>query len=180
MGLVRGGQLRGTRPLPLGKQPVLGIGQSTIFVGSAEQFQIRALSKRGDSLGTLLRRETPMSVTRADIRDAIEHEIANRGESSRADIESAYAEMALPSTLPAYTDLRVDTEDLVWVRSYPRGSPMSVRWSVFNARGTLVAEIDLPTHLEVFEIGPEYVLGRYLDPADAIPQVRLYRLRRGR
>jgi hypothetical protein len=177
-GLVRDGQLRGTRPLPLGKQPVLGIGRSAIFLGSADQFQILALSSRGESIGTLRRGETPMAVTRADIRDAIGREIANRGESSRKDVEAAYAEMTLPATLPAYTDLRVDTEDLVWVRSYPRGSPSSVRWSVFDAKGTLAAEINLPTHLEVFEIGANYVLGRYLDPAEAIPQVRLYHFKR--
>jgi hypothetical protein len=178
--LVRDGRLRGTRPLPLGKQPVLGIGQAAIFVGSAEQFRIHALSKSGEKLGTLARREAPIAVTRADIRNAIEGEIANRGESARTDVESAYAEMALPSTLPAYTDLRVDAEDLVWVRAYPRGAPAAVRWSVFNTRGTLVAEIDVPTHLEVFEIGTDYVLGRYLDPAEAIPQVRLYQLTRSR
>jgi hypothetical protein len=119
-----------------------------------------------------------MAVTRADIRDAIEREIANRGESSRKDVEAAYAEMSFPATLPAYTDLRVDTEDLVWVRSYPRGSPISVRWSVFDPKGTLIAEVDLPTHIEVFEIGADYVLGRFLDPAEAVPQVRLYHLKR--
>ena len=118
-----------------------------------------------------------MPVTRNDVREAIEREIANRGESSRADVEAAYAEMTLPATLPAYTDLRVDSEDLVWVRSYPRGSPASVQWSVFDSKGRNVAVIALPTHLEVFEIGVDYVLGRYLDPAEAIPQVRLYRFK---
>lgn len=177
-GLVRNGQLRGTRPLPLGKQPVLGIGRSTIFVGSGDRFEVHALNSRGDSIGTILRRETPLPVTRNDIREAIEREVANRGESSRTDVEAAYAEMTLPATLPAYTDLRVDSEDLVWVRSYPRGSPASVQWSVFDSKGRNVGEIALPTHLEVFEIGGDYVLGRYLDPTDAIPQLRLYRFKR--
>ena len=177
-GLVRDGQLRGTRPLPLGKQPILGIGRSAIFVGSGDRFEIHALNSRGDSIGTLLRRESPMPVTRTDIREVIEREIANRGESSRTDVEAAYAEMTLPATLPAYTDLRVDSEDLVWVRSYPRGSPASVQWCVFDSKGRNVAEIPLPTNLEVFEIGVDYVLGRYLDPAEAIPQIRLYRLNR--
>lgn len=177
-GLVRDRQLRGTRPLPLGKQPVLGIGGSTIFLGSADRFQIRAVNRAGEAIATLDRVETPMAVTRADIRDAMEREIANRGESSRKGVEAAYAEMSFPATLPAYTDLRVDAEDRVWVRPYPRGSPASVRWSVFDAKGTLVAEIDLPTHLEVMEIGADYVLGRYLDPAEAIPQVRLYQFKR--
>jgi hypothetical protein len=119
-----------------------------------------------------------MAVMKADIQEAIEREIANRGESSRKDVEAAYAAMKFPTTLPAYTDLRVDSNNLVWIRPYPRGSPTSVRWSVFDPKGALVSEVDLPTHLEVFEIGADYVLGRYLDPAEAIPQVRLYHFKR--
>jgi hypothetical protein len=179
-GLVRDKQLRGTRPLPLGQQPVLGIGRSQIYVGGADRFQIRALSRSGQAINTLQRPEPPLAVTKTDIRDEIEREIANRGESSRKSVEEAYAEMTFPTTLPAYTSLIVDSDDFVWVRPYPRGSPQSVRWSVFDSKGVLVAEVDVPTHLELFEIGPEYVLGRYLDPVEAIPQVRLYRLTRAK
>jgi len=177
-GLVVDNQFRGTRPLPLGKQPVLGIGESAIFIGSADRFQIRVVSRTGETIAALQRAEPPIAVTRTDIQEAIEREIANRGESSRKDVEAAYAAMNFPATLPAYTDLRVDSENLVWIRPYPRGSPTSVRWSVFDPKGVLVAEVDLPTHLEVFEIGTDYVLGRYLDPAEAIPQVRLYHFKR--
>ena len=35
-------------------------------------------------------------------------------------------------------------------------------------------------YLEVYEIGNDYVLGRYFDPEEAIPQVKLYVLRRER
>jgi hypothetical protein len=177
-GVVVDNQLRGTRPLPLGKQPVLGISESAIFLGSADRFQVRAVSRTGESVATLQRAETSTGVTEADIQEAIEREIANRGESSRKDVEAAYAAMNFPSTLPAYTDLRVDSADWVWIRPYPRGNPTSVTWSVFDPKGALVAELDMPTHLEVFEIGTDYVLGRYLDPAEAIPQVRLYHFKR--
>jgi hypothetical protein len=38
----------------------------------------------------------------------------------------------------------------------------------------------MPKHLEVYEIGRDYVLGRYLDPDESVPLVRMYRLTRGR
>jgi hypothetical protein len=177
-GSVRDGRIRGTRPLPLGKQPVLGIGRSQVYVGSADRFQIRALGFSGRVAAVLQRPEPPVSVSKSDVRSEIEREIANRGEAARPGVERAYAEMVLPSTLPAYTSLIVDADDFVWVRPYPRGSAPSLRWSVFDSKGISVAEIDVPTHLEVFEIGHDYVLGRYLDPLEAIPQVRLYRLGR--
>jgi hypothetical protein len=31
----------------------------------------------------------------------------------------------------------------------------------------------------VYEVGSDYVLGRYLDLEEAVPEVRMYRVRRG-
>ncbi|HEX6050496.1 MAG TPA: hypothetical protein VFZ21_14550 [Gemmatimonadaceae bacterium] len=57
-----------------------------------------------------------------------------------------------------------------------KGSGSStVAWRVFDRDGATVAVVDLPVHLAVFEIGADYLLGRYLDPEESIPQVRLYR-----
>ena len=53
-----------------------------------------------------------------------------------------------------------------------------VTWRVFGRSGSPVAHVELPTHLTGFEIGSDYVLGRYLDPDESIPQVRVYRLTR--
>jgi hypothetical protein len=177
-GLVRDNQLRGTRPLPLGRQPVLGIGQSKIYVGSAERFELRAVSRANQTTTIIQRAESPLAVTKSDVRDAMEREIGNRGESARKGVEDAYAEMTFPATLPAYTDLLVDSEDLIWVRHFPRGTESAARWSVFDSAGALRAEVEVPIYLEVLEIGAGYVLGRYLDPQTAVPQVRLYQLKR--
>ncbi len=177
-GLMTDNQFRGTRPLPLGKQPVLGIAGSTILVGSADRFLVRMVGQTGQPLGTLQRPSAPLAVTPSDVQYAIDLEVANSGENNRPRIQRAYAAMTFPKTLPAYTTIMVDANDLVWVRPYPRGAQSVVRWSVFDTKGALVAEVDLPTLLEVYEIGNDYVLGRYLDPAMETPQVRMYRLNR--
>ena len=44
--------------------------------------------------------------------------------------------------------------------------------------GRVRATIALPAALEVYEIGRDYVLGRYIDADAAVPEVRLYRLMR--
>ena len=74
----------------------------------------------------------------------------------------------------------VDDADFVWVRPFARPGATSVQWSVFSPVGSLAAEVLVPVHLEVFEIGHDYMVGRYFDPDEAIPQVRVYRLERGR
>ena len=80
--------------------------------------------------------------------------------------------------MPAYSAFRVDAMDLLWVKDYPRASSKTVRWSVFGSDGTLVGRVMLPSTLEVFEIGRDYILGRFVDVEVAIPQVHLYALTR--
>ena len=177
-GQVHDNRIVGSRPLPLGKQPVVGIGRARAYVGSGDRFQVKVFDLTGKPLSVLQRTETAVAVSRADIRDEIERSVANGGEARRAQIERSYADITFPSTLPAYTHLMVDAEDHVWVRGFPRGASPTVRWTVFAPTGAPAAEVQLPAHLEVFEIGRDYVLGRYLDPTEAVPQVRLYRLTR--
>lgn len=177
-GQVHEERVVGTRPLPLGKEPVIGIGRSHVYVGSADRFEIRAFLLDGSPSHVLRRSEPPAAVTPAHIQDLIELEVAVAGEARRGGITRDLDGMDLPSTLPAYTHLVVDSEDLVWVRPFPLRDSSTVRWSVFAPTGALVAEVPVPTFLAVFEIGRDYLLGRYLDPEEAVPHVRVYRLHR--
>lgn len=51
-------------------------------------------------------------------------------------------------------------------------------WTVFTNTGAQLAEVRLPNNLDVYEIGNDYVLARYMDPEESIPEVRMYRLNR--
>ncbi|HUQ82443.1 MAG TPA: hypothetical protein VM076_14945, partial [Gemmatimonadaceae bacterium] len=177
-GIFVDGQPRGSGPLPLGKQPVIAIGRSRAYVGDADRFEIRVYDTGGRRVGTLQRPEPPVPVTRDDIRAETERAVAEAGESRRAAVERRYADIKFPETLPAYTHMVVDADDHVWIRAFPRHSAATARWSVFSPAGALVAEVDVPKHLEVNEVGRDYLLGRYLDPTEAVPQVHLYRLTR--
>ena len=177
-GHVADQQLRGSRPLPLGKEPVIGIGLTRVYLGTADRFELGVFDFTGRRVATLRRDEPPQAVTSDDIRDYVELQIAERGDHRRASVEREFAAIEFPKTLPAYTALVVDSEDLAWVRHFPRGAGASVKWTVFSSTGAIVAEVEVPRHLEVNEIGREYLLGRWFDPDDAIPEVRLYALRR--
>ncbi len=179
-GQVAEGRLVGSRPLPLGKQPVVGVGRSRALVGDADRFMAFGYDLAGRRMARVERSVVPTAVSPRDIRDEIERAVAEAGESRRAQVEREYAAITFPATVPAYTQLVMDAEDFAWVRSFPRGGAREVPWSVFSPSGRFVTEVAIPSHLEVFEIGRDYVLGRYLAPDEAIPQVRLYRLDRSR
>jgi hypothetical protein len=178
-GLVVGGQLRGSRPLPLGKQSDVAIGTNRIYIGTAEHYEILVYDLEGNPVDTIRNAVASLETTRADIEAAKEKEIASNDKAWRAGIERDYSAMPFPKTVPAHTSLVVDSEHHLWVQDFARVRSPQVRWSVFGPSGEPVAEVQLPVDLEVYEIGLDYVLGRFLNAEESIPQVRMYRLRRG-
>ena len=97
-------------------------------------------------------------------------------ERARTIIERSYTTMTLPEYLPATRDLLVDAGGDVWVQHYPSAASATVRWTVFAPNGRVRATIMMPVALEIYEIGADYVLGRYIDPDEQVPEVRLYGL----
>jgi hypothetical protein len=80
-----------------------------------------------------------------------------------------------PDVMPAYDDIRVDSEGYLWVADYrPEGESVS-SWVVFDPEGQMMGSIDMPDRLRVFEIGADYILGVWFDDFD-VPHVRLHRL----
>ncbi|MBC8088219.1 MAG: hypothetical protein H7Z40_13205 [Phycisphaerae bacterium] len=175
---ITSAQTAGSRPLPFGKQPVIAIGTNRVYVGTAEKFEIMVFDLTGKRVG-LLQDNTPLvPVTKADIEKEIALTPGNTSAAAQKRLETSYAEMVLPKTMPAFGAFVVDALDNLWVQDYKRAMARHVRWTVFAPDGKLLARVQLPTDLTVHEIGRDYILGHYQDLEEAIPQVRMYRLTR--
>ena len=96
-------------------------------------------------------------------------------EPMRTQIARLVNEIPVRETYPAFSAIVVDTEGAVWVEDYRRSAAGSARWTVFSPDGALVAQVTTPLELEVYEIGPDYVLGLWRD-ADDVEHVRMYEL----
>lgn len=173
------GQFVGTGPLPLGKQPVSGIGRSRAYAGTADSFHVRVYDLQGNALPPLRRDLPPEPLAPEDVAEYKAQRLATASASGRASLERELAEIAFPTVKPAYIALLVDREDHVWVQHPHELGSRSSTWSVFGPDGAFVTEVRLPRILQPLEIGRDYVLGRYLDPESSLPLVRMYRLQRG-
>ena len=83
----------------------------------------------------------------------------------------------MPKTMPPYATMTVDSDGNLWLQDTDTYVSPSGWWTVYDSEGKAIARIRLPEHLTVYDIGPDYVLGRERDDLD-VEHVRMYRLRR--
>ncbi|MEP6833746.1 MAG: hypothetical protein ABJB74_10135 [Gemmatimonas sp.] len=174
---VQGTEWQDNSQFPLGRETRVAIGTNRAYVGEANSYSIKVFSLDGKPLPTITKAAKAVAPSRQDSEDEIERVLAIVGptDQNRKWFKDVFASMPLPKTLPPYRDMFVDKDENLWVRNYAR-TGTNVTWTVFNPAGKEVTEILLPNALEVFEAGKDYVLGRYIDPAAGVPEVRMYRL----
>ncbi len=166
---------RGDRPMPLGREPRVAISSTRAYVALGDRLEVLVFDLSGKALPSLNAPISRVRVTKADVDAEREREIASMGERARPMMERSYATITMPEFLPATRDVRVDIAGNVWVQHYPSAASTNVQWTVFSPAGTVRATLSMPVALEVYEIGADFVLGRYIDPDDQVPEVRLYR-----
>lgn len=88
------------------------------------------------------------------------------------------AEVEIPDSLPAVTDLEIARDGGLWVgRTVHLPSATTTAYDVFRADGTYLGEMRFPARFDLHEVGEDYVLGVRLDELD-VPYVELYALER--
>ncbi|UCG86117.1 MAG: hypothetical protein JSW71_19775 [Gemmatimonadota bacterium] len=122
-----------------------------------------------------IRRDTVVPVTAAMFAAERDAQLDAREEGIRELYEPVMAEMPQPGTLPYYSAIETDADANVWVRHYSCRTMPSFEWTVFDPQGRMLGDVMLPERFDVYEIGGDYVLGRWRDEAN-VEYVHLHRL----
>lgn len=96
-------------------------------------------------------------------------------EAERRSIERLFTISVFPERLPAHGRILTDALGNLWVEHFRRPGDEANRWSVFEADGLLLGVVDLPGGLELYQVGRDFVLGRWQDDLE-VEHVRLYPL----
>ena len=162
---------------PFGREASWSASGDHVYYGSSQRYEILVMSKSG-TLERIVRRLIPNEpVTASDIQEFREEFV---------DEDSRFAtwqrrrveELKYPDTKPAYGTFTVDALGYIWVAEYDSGEEEGVRdWTVFDPEGTMLGIARIPSGGRVYEIGEDYVLGKWLTELD-VEQVRMYRLHR--
>lgn len=163
---------------PFPRAPRTTVSQERFYFGTSDRWEIGSYSQRG-TLERLIRLERGNRPVTAEDRERYKAERRERArrEGSRAVMvaERMLAAVPFPETMPAYGNFVVDVEGNVWVEHYRTPWEEHSHWTIFGPLGRFLGTMEMPDRFAVFQIGSDFVLGRWTDELD-VEHVQLYSL----
>lgn len=166
-------------PLPLGKHLSVAIAGDRVFVGTADRHEVGVFSVDGVQRALYRWTAGDLRLTAADHRRYVDHQlslVANPAQ--RRSLAAWYRDLDFPAQLPAYASFRTDPQGNLWVAGYLRPGARQSPWTVLAPDGRYLGTVNMPRRFKVFQVGPDFVLGRWQDSLD-VQYVRKYPLTKG-
>lgn len=169
-----GGAFRTTPPF--GRSTYKAVHGDAVYVADNEHYEVAVHGVDGVLRRLIRKTHEPLPVTAADLSAARERMLEGESdENFRKMRERIFDEIPLHKTMPAFSNLVVDSEGNIWIQEYRRPGDDEPRWTVFDPSGQMLGTLTLPAQFRVTEIGSDYVLGVWRDEFD-VEHVQLYGL----
>ncbi len=173
----RGGTaVQGGAWVPFRVYPTAAVGRHSIFATAGKTADIRRFGASGCLEQVISIAGALRPIPAGEYDRWIEWGLSRVSDKVKA--RAMYAEIPRAEALPAWQNLLVDEEGLLWAEVFrPMDDSTTNKWMVFKPNGRAIGTVDLPPLLEVLQIGRDFVLGRWTD-SDRLEYVRRYSLRR--
>ena len=170
------GRVTGSSPRPLGRETHYVVGDDRFYLGTSDEYAVQVYSLSGELVMVIRRSGADLAITARHIDRFVSEQLSRATDIRRRIIERQYRDMEFPERFPAYARLLVDVPGNLWVQDYRRpGDEDRGVWSVFGADGVQIAAVATAPGLHIYEIGEDYVLGKWLDELD-VEHVMMYEL----
>jgi hypothetical protein len=160
---------------PFGHQAIVAVAATRVYLGHTSAFEVATYDASGviERLVRVLR--PAREVTEEDIRVYRDAMLEQATTDEQRSFERNMIEAApFPEIFPAFRSIVVD-EGRLWVEDYRVPGDTVVTYSVFGLQGELLGVVAVPPGLLIYEIGGDYVLGRWKDELD-VEHIRLHEL----
>jgi hypothetical protein len=163
-------------------------GSDRFYVGFGDRYDIRVYGSNGQLLSIIRRAWTPTPVTADDWEQWVvewsKQWVKATGAERDREVQKVREE-PWADALPAFSQFIVDADDRLWVRgahwqdAIAAGSladtpAVPSTWSVFDARGRWLGEVNMPSGFKPLEIGKDYVAG--VRRTNGVNQVAIFEL----
>jgi hypothetical protein len=163
---------------PLGKRTHIAVGQSVVYVGTADRFEVGVFGLDGRRLRTLTDQVPAIRISPAHVARFVEEQVERlEGEDLRQRQRTFYSDLEYPEAFPAYAAILVDSDDNLWIREYPLPGVEQETWRVYSPDGRRLAALTMPARFRTLEVSRDAVLGVWRDSLD-VEYVRVYGLQR--
>ena len=134
-------------------------------IGRNESYEIRAYRSDGSLVRIVRRHHETRSPTKAEQDAAFRNQLATLADDDRETRTKVAVNAPLVDSFPAYSSLRGDALGYLWVAEYrlPDARYEGTLWTVFDPDGRALGLVETPDGLRIFEIGADYILGRFTD-----------------
>jgi hypothetical protein len=154
--------LRGDGIYVFGAEGVEAVGDSTLWYGPGDRFELREVALDGSTRRIVRLNRLAGEVTSVD-RTAYQHSAMGELEDTldEAAAQAVVAKFRYAERFPSYAQIVVDDGGNLWVKGYQwfgLGQPQ--KWTVFDRDGRFLGDLTMPTLMEVHHIGEDFVLGR--------------------
>lgn len=158
--------LRGEGYYVFGADGVEATGDSTLWYGPGDRFELREVALDGSTRRIVRLGREAGAVTAVDTT-AYRHSAVGVLMDS-LDEAAALGEVAkyrYAERFPSYAQVVVDDSGNLWVAAYQWfGVGQPQKWTVFDRDGRFLGDLTLPNLMEVHQIGEDFVLGRMAEP----------------
>jgi hypothetical protein len=164
--------------LPFQRRLRVAVSVDRVFAGDGSEPSVVSLHRDRVGSGSIPLTVGTLTVTPADVAANREAQLERAPNAQqRGQLETSFSKAPAPTTMPAFADLRVDSDGAVWVQEYPRPRAATVRWRVYSSTSVQIASIVLPSSFGITDIRGDRVAGIWRDEND-VETVRVYRIRR--
>jgi len=148
----------GSRPHPAGRATVFSLHADQLYVGSGERFEVE-VRDLDNSLRSLLRGPTgDLRVTDAVRSDYLNASLRAAAEDRHPAIRSQVEGWEWPENLPAFVEMVVDSEGVLWLRAFSLDADAPKVWSLMDPETGYIGDIELPERHSLLAVGADYLL----------------------
>ncbi len=153
----------GVGPRPLGRTTRFALSDDRLFVGTGDSASIVSFDLTGKPRDVISLALAPKRPTQQNREQAVASLVAFAPRGGVRDaMRQALMQIAMPRELPPYTALFTDPSGRLWIQTSFPGDDRTRLQSV-STTGRVQGSLELPRDIIVFEIGTEYVLGKYAE-----------------
>jgi hypothetical protein len=165
-------------PSPFVLAPIVAGLPDGFVYGDPARYEIREYAASG-ALRRIIRRRVDLRLDSAEIARYKAAQLAGREGEALREAERRIAAMTFPRSRPAFERILVDGARRLWVKDFEPVPDSPGTWTVFDQAGAMLGTVSTPPKFRVFEVGSDYVLGRWRD-VEGVAYIHLFELRERR